>query len=370
MNSKKEETEMADDALQTMKEGMSGGLVRKTPEEKTFELVQRKASVLAKSRMIPMHFRENLADCIIAMEMADRMGEGVFQTMQSLYIIHGNPTWKAEYIISKINSSNKFKGLLKYRFEGQGKNRSCTAYAVDKRDGDLCEVRIDWATVAAEGWDKKPGSKWLTMPDQMFRYRTGAWFARTYCPEVLMGTPSYDEVVDSNTEIEDVVIEETVYSEKDEEPALPTNSIPEVRDENIAIDTDEPPPKTPKNGRRGRKPKATPMDRAANRAARKAKEESDVHQEAVNAPEPVPEPVPEPEPEPEPEPVPEPEIIDSEKIEFLVTSQIQYGIEDKLEAVICQQVANVSGFEKVPVDKYQKVLNEMDRIYLERGGQR
>jgi hypothetical protein len=45
----------------------------------------------------------------------------------------------------------------------------------------------------AEGWTKKAGSKWLTMPDQMFAYRSAAWLIRRVCPEVVMGMMTAEE---------------------------------------------------------------------------------------------------------------------------------------------------------------------------------
>jgi hypothetical protein len=47
-----------------------------------------------------------------------------------------------------------------------------------------------------EGWVNKDGSKWKTMPDLMLRYRAAAFFARTECPEVLMGFHTADEIED------------------------------------------------------------------------------------------------------------------------------------------------------------------------------
>ena len=38
------------------------------------------------------------------------------------------------------------------------------------------------------------------MPEQMFKYRAAAFFARAYCPEVLCGMMTYDEVQDMGHE--------------------------------------------------------------------------------------------------------------------------------------------------------------------------
>lgn len=53
-----------------------------------------------------------------------------------------------------------------------------------------------WAMVDGEGWSKKAGSKWLTMPEQMFRYRAASFWARTYAPEISMGFPTQEDIMD------------------------------------------------------------------------------------------------------------------------------------------------------------------------------
>jgi hypothetical protein len=50
--------------------------------------------------------------------------------------------------------------------------------------------------VKKEGWLDKPGSKWKTMPELMFQYRSAAFFGRLHCPEILMGMQTLEEVID------------------------------------------------------------------------------------------------------------------------------------------------------------------------------
>jgi hypothetical protein len=50
--------------------------------------------------------------------------------------------------------------------------------------------------VKSEGWLAKPGSKWKTMPELMFRYRAAAFFGRLYAPDILMGMQTAEEVMD------------------------------------------------------------------------------------------------------------------------------------------------------------------------------
>ena len=57
------------------------------------------------------------------------------------------------------------------------------------------EVTI--AMAKADGWWGRKDSKWPRMSELMLRYRAGAWLVRTVAPELTMGFPGEDEVLDS-----------------------------------------------------------------------------------------------------------------------------------------------------------------------------
>jgi len=48
----------------------------------------------------------------------------------------------------------------------------------------------------AEGWTKKNGSKWKTMPEVMLRYRAASFFGKNYAPDILMGMQTAEEAKD------------------------------------------------------------------------------------------------------------------------------------------------------------------------------
>ena len=56
------------------------------------------------------------------------------------------------------------------------------------------------AMAKSEGWLSNP--KWKSMPEQMLAYRAAAFFARVYCPEVLMGVSAEGEIEDSEIKVE------------------------------------------------------------------------------------------------------------------------------------------------------------------------
>jgi hypothetical protein len=155
--------------------------------------------VYAASDVVPQQFRGNIANCMIAYELAYRMQVNVFMLMQSMYVVSGKPGLEAKMAIALVNARGPFRGTIQFKLEhdSSGAPVACTAYATLKQTGDRVETTVTWDVVEKEGWDKKSGSKWKTMPEQMFKYRAASWLARTYCPEVLMGMHTTDELEDT-----------------------------------------------------------------------------------------------------------------------------------------------------------------------------
>lgn len=169
--------------------------------ENAFVSVQRMAKALASSTLVPDAYRgeANLGNCIIALELSQRIGASVMAVMQSMVPIHGKPTWSASFLIATVNSCGRFSPM---RFRWVGKEGTdewgCRAFAVE-RDSNLelvgALVNINMAKV--EGWYGKSGSKWKTMPEQMLQYRAGAFWCRTYAPEIALGMHTSEEMHDT-----------------------------------------------------------------------------------------------------------------------------------------------------------------------------
>lgn len=200
--------------------------------QQSFELMQRAAKLLANSTLVPAAYRawdekrgaENpnaIANCVVALNMAQRMGADPLMVMQNLYIVEGRPSWSSQWIIAAINGCGRFSPLrfdlkdlgpkeVEYevtkwvdrqrvtsRHKAVVQNLECVAWAIEKETGeriDSPKVSIEMAV--KEGWYGKSGSKWQTMPEVMLRYRTASFFGKLYAPELLMGLQSAEEVYD------------------------------------------------------------------------------------------------------------------------------------------------------------------------------
>lgn len=167
-----------------------------------FENSQRLAKAISASDLVPTTFKNNIPNTLIALDIANRIGASPLMVMQHLYIVHGKPSWSSTFLIAAINNCGKFKYPLRFEMSGNGNNRSCTAWTMDKNDEKLESPAITMAMAEAEGWVSKAGSKWKTMPELMMRYRAAAFFSRLYCPEITMGMQTVEEIED----IKDAVI--------------------------------------------------------------------------------------------------------------------------------------------------------------------
>lgn len=187
-----------------------------------FETAQRIGKMFATSPMVPQSYQGNIGSCVIALDIANRIGASPLMVMQNLYIVHGTPSWSSKFLIGCFNSCGRFSPIsyeTNVNTETDPKKWYCIAKSTVLATGEqIASDKITWQMVEAEGWNKKTGSKWATMPGQMFRYRAAAFLIRTSAPEISFGfytqeeqedivieTPA--EVVETKTEEENAVIE-------------------------------------------------------------------------------------------------------------------------------------------------------------------
>jgi hypothetical protein len=172
-----------------------GGELSTFGNKEGFEHAMRVAKALSVSDLVPAQYKNNIPNCLIAIDVAKRIGASELMVMQNLYIVHGKPSWSSQFLIATLNASRKFSPL---RFEEDDKNGGrCRGVAIDLATGDKVEgVWVTMEMAAAEKWIDKAGSKWKTMPQLMMRYRAAAFFTRQFAPEVSMGIMTQEEVYD------------------------------------------------------------------------------------------------------------------------------------------------------------------------------
>ena len=217
--------------------------------QKTFEMQQRMANMYVQSTIVPQTYRGNIGNCVIAIDMAQRMQANPLMVMQNLYIVNGNPAWSSKFLISCINMCGRFTPL-RYQFIGKRGTQQygCRAYAYEKGDTAhkeaLCSVWITMEMAEKEGWTKKAGSKWLTMPDQMLIYRAAAFWSRAYAPEISMGFLTKEEAEDAI--YEEIIDNPVIAAQGDDIPEPPITDADKPVEEpaNDGTPSDQPQPNT------------------------------------------------------------------------------------------------------------------------------
>ena len=176
----------------------NGNMVNAFGSASNFDTAQRMAKMLAASALVPDTFKGNVASCTIALEMAARIGASPLMVMQSLDIVYGRPSWRANFLIATVNANGRFSSL-RYRWEGEpGKDSwGCRAVARERETGEeLIGPLVTIAIAKADGWYGRKGSKWQTLPELMLCYRAATLWTRLYAPELSMGIRTSDEEMD------------------------------------------------------------------------------------------------------------------------------------------------------------------------------
>lgn len=164
----------------------------------SYALAKRVGTMYSESTIVPEAYRKNIANCMIANDIANRLGMPAIMVMQNLHIVMGRPSWSSPFLIAMTNNSRRFTPL-RFKFVGEeGKDSfGCECYATDKESGEvLVGSPVTIGMAKAEGWYTKNGSKWPTMPKQMLMYRSAAFFVRIYAPDLSCGLHTVEEESD------------------------------------------------------------------------------------------------------------------------------------------------------------------------------
>ena len=166
----------------------------------SFEFAQRQAKSLCQSQLVPTQYQgqQGLSNCLVALEMSKRMKLSPLTVMQNLNIIHGKPSWSAQFIASTIMSCGRFS-KFEYLVKGQGETLEVQCIATRLEDNKQVKgSAVSMRMARQEGWTKN--SKYSSMPELMLRNRAATFFGRQYIPDLLLGVQTSEEVVDIESE--------------------------------------------------------------------------------------------------------------------------------------------------------------------------
>lgn len=177
--------------------------------ETSFAGLMKVAEAFSRTAIVPQVYQGKPEDCMIAIDMANRMGVSPMFVMQNLYVVKGKPSWSGQACMSLIKANSEFTNVHPVYTGERGTNGwGCHIEATRKSDGTIVKgPEITIGIAKAEGWFSKKDkfgnetSKWQTMPELMLAYRASAFFSRVYIPDALMGCSVEGEADDQRTEI-------------------------------------------------------------------------------------------------------------------------------------------------------------------------
>ncbi len=219
-----------------------------------FETMQRVCKMFASSELVPDMYKASdknpiekaVSNCMIAIEIAQRIGASPLMVMQNMVPIYGKPSWSSKFLVATVNTCGRFNplqyrftekgmlGMVEYTdYEWQGGRKvavqkqfdgkkimdiECIAYTSAKGSDQVLESSpVSIRLAIQEGWYTKNGSKWQTMTKQMLMYRAASFWTSAYAPELSMGMRTVEEQQDIYTEFEEVKdVKEEVAKEKED----------------------------------------------------------------------------------------------------------------------------------------------------------
>ncbi len=165
-----------------------------------FEAMQRIAKMYSTSQIVPKIYQgtENIGNCVIAIDMANRLKMHPLMVMQNLYIVYGQPSWSSKFLIATFNQCGRFSSIQYEMISEKNTDTwGCIAYAMEKETGNIIKsAEVTIGIAKKEGWFSKGGSKWQTMPELMLQYRAASLLIRTHAPEISMGLSTEEEIFD------------------------------------------------------------------------------------------------------------------------------------------------------------------------------
>ncbi|WP_308317750.1 RecT family recombinase [Serratia marcescens] len=164
--------------------------------------LQQFAEVMAQGvQMLPKHLAGKPEDCMAVAMQAAQWGMNPFAVAQKTHLVNGTLGYEAQLVNAVVTSSRAVKGRFKYEYGGDW-----DAYMLhpDKQHEAGLFIRVG-AVIRSETeitWGEpvylapittRNSPLWKTAPKQQIAYLAVKYWARLYCPEVILGVYTPDE---------------------------------------------------------------------------------------------------------------------------------------------------------------------------------
>lgn len=165
--------------------------------------LQRFADTMAKGAVtVPKHLVGKPADCLAVAMQAAQWGMNPYAVAQKTHVVNGALGYEAQLVNAVVSSSKAIVGHFHYEYVGDWET---IVGKIDKRDEAGLGVRvgavlrgdadITWLdTLYMLEVTTRNSPLWKTRPKQQLAYLGVKYWARLYCPEVILGVYTPDEM--------------------------------------------------------------------------------------------------------------------------------------------------------------------------------
>lgn len=165
--------------------------------------LQAFAEVMAQGKAtVPAHLAGKPADCLAIALQAAQWGMNPYAVAQKTHLVNGTLGYEAQLVNAVITSSTAVQGRFKYEYGGDwDKFRPGAANANNERGLSVRvgavlrgETEITWGEpLYMEFVTTRNSPLWKTAPKQQLAYLAVKYWARLYCPDVILGVYTPDE---------------------------------------------------------------------------------------------------------------------------------------------------------------------------------
>lgn len=165
--------------------------------------LQAFAGLMAESSVtVPKHLVGRPSDCMAIVMQAMQWGMNPYAVAQKTHIVNGTLGYEAQLVNAVISSSNAIVGRFHYEYGGDWEKIAGVKGERDElglyiRVGAVLrgETDITWGEyIYLADITTRNSPLWKTAPKQQIAYLAVKYWARLFCPEVILGVYSPDEV--------------------------------------------------------------------------------------------------------------------------------------------------------------------------------
>lgn len=165
--------------------------------------LQAFAEVMAQGETtVPAHLAGKPADCLAVALQAAQWGMNPFAVAQKTHLVNGTLGYEAQLVNAVVTSSTAVQGRFKYEYGGDwehfrpGPTNAANEKGLCVRVGAVLrgETEITWGEpLYMEFVTTRNSPLWKTAPKQQLGYLAVKYWARLYCPDVILGVYTPDE---------------------------------------------------------------------------------------------------------------------------------------------------------------------------------